>query len=231
MARSPSRWRMAGVCAKLPYEVDPPKGSSRRKGDPVCCRRRERSSRTSSRREGRSRSLEPRSQRPEARNRLPEKHTKKYDNQDAKDEATPTGTAGVIVLGGAAGRDRPRRSQLDGARGAMKGPAGLRGPKGDPSPAARQGSTALAGPPGPNLTLRVVAEPLTAVCDVSEIMVSAYCADGLGTLTHTGNDGAACEGEASAQRSRRGGTPYETRILSEILGGGAPAFPVLEYGP
>jgi hypothetical protein len=37
---------------------------------------------------------------PVARNRLPEKHTKKYDNQDAKDEATPTGTAGVIVLGG-----------------------------------------------------------------------------------------------------------------------------------
>jgi len=32
---------MTAICAKLPYEVDPPKGSSRRKADPVCCRRRE----------------------------------------------------------------------------------------------------------------------------------------------------------------------------------------------
>jgi hypothetical protein len=30
--------------------------------------------------------------------------------------------------------------------------------------------------------LRVVAEPLTAACDASAIMVSAYYADGLGTL-------------------------------------------------
>jgi hypothetical protein len=96
---------------------------------------------------------------------------------------------GVIVLG-SAGRNRPRRSQLDGARGAMRGPAALRGPKGDPGPAAAAGlNSSGGGPPGPqgalgpDLTLRVVAEPLTAACDVSEIMVSAYCADGLGTLS------------------------------------------------
>jgi hypothetical protein len=69
---------------------------------------------------------------------LPEKHTKKYDNQDAKDEAPPTGTEGVIVLGA-----QPVGIAHVEARGATRGPAGLRGPKGDPGPAERQGSTAL----------------------------------------------------------------------------------------
>ena len=31
LTRSPSRPDMTAICAKLPYEVDPPKGSSRRK--------------------------------------------------------------------------------------------------------------------------------------------------------------------------------------------------------
>jgi hypothetical protein len=53
----------------------------------------------------------------------------------------------------------------------------------------------------------------------------------IGHSTHTGNDGAAWEGEASAKGSRRGGTPQENGDLSDIAGGGAPAFRVWEYGP
>jgi len=146
-----------------------------------------RSSRTSSRREGRSRSLGPRSQRLGGENRLPEKHTKKYDNQDAKDEAPPTGTAGVIVLGGQPVGIAHVEANWTGARGATRGPAGLRGPKGDPGPAAAAGlNSSGAGSPGANLTLRVVAKPLTAAFDTSAIMVSAYCSDGLGTLRTLG---------------------------------------------
>ena len=41
----------------------------------------------------------PRSQLPGGENRLPEKHAKKYDNEDAKDKPPPIGIEGVIVLG------------------------------------------------------------------------------------------------------------------------------------
>jgi hypothetical protein len=76
-----------------------PDGSNRRKADPlVAGRRQQRSSRMSSCRERRCRG--PRSQPPGGENCLPEKHAKKYDNKDAKDKPPPTGTEGVIVLGG-----------------------------------------------------------------------------------------------------------------------------------
>ena len=79
----------------------------------------------------------------------------------------------------------------------------LSGPKGDEGPEAqREGlpdcedlrailalqrcraQQVWRGRQDPNPTLRVVAEPLTAACDASAIMVSAYCADGLGTYAY-----------------------------------------------
>src|ERR1700730_17406487 len=89
-----------------------------RKPDPVCCRR-QRSSRTLSCRERRRCCRGPRSQPPGGENRLPEKRTQKHDNKDAKDKAPPTGTEGVIVLGGSAGRDRSRRNNWSPAQQAQ----------------------------------------------------------------------------------------------------------------
>jgi hypothetical protein len=87
---------------RSPFEPSAtPFGNDRclRKADPVCCRR-QRSSRTLSCRERRRCCRGPRSQPPGGENRLPEKRTQKHDNKDAKDKAPPTGTEGVIVLGG-----------------------------------------------------------------------------------------------------------------------------------
>src|SRR5260370_25203125 len=150
-----------------------PDGSNRRKADPlVAGRRQQRSSRMSSCRERRCRG--PRSQPPGGENCLPEKHAKKYNNKDAKDKPPPTGTEGVIVLGGQPvgiahvdtnstpasnlsltriAKDFVKSScrvrTATRARIAMRGPAALQGrtarESGRSGPAARQGSTALAG--------------------------------------------------------------------------------------
>jgi hypothetical protein len=91
---------MTVICAKLPYEVAPPKDSSRRKADLVCCR----ATGAALPDVKLSRETEvlsgPRSQPSGDQNRLPEKHAKKYNNKDAKDKAPPIGIERVIVLGG-----------------------------------------------------------------------------------------------------------------------------------
>ena len=99
LTRSPHRLAMTVICAKLPYEVAPPKDSSRRKADLVCCR----ATGAALPDVKLSRETEvlsgPRSQPSGDQNRLPEKHAKKYNNKDAKDKAPPIGIEGVIVLG------------------------------------------------------------------------------------------------------------------------------------
>jgi hypothetical protein len=75
---------MTGFYAKLPYEVAPPPGSSRRKADLVCCR----ATGAALPDVKLSRATEvlpgPRSQPPGDENRLLEKHAKKYDNKDVR---------------------------------------------------------------------------------------------------------------------------------------------------
>jgi hypothetical protein len=119
LTRSPHRLAMTVICAKLPYEVAPPKDSSRRKADLVCCR----ATGAALPDVKLSRETEvlsgPRSQPSGDQNRLPEKHAKKYNNKDAKDKAPPIGIEGVIVLGGSAVRNRSRRNQLDACQQAQ----------------------------------------------------------------------------------------------------------------
>jgi hypothetical protein len=54
-----------------------------------------------------------------------------------------------------------------------------------------------AGPPGSNL--RVIDGQAKAMCDASEVMVSAYCEDGSGSLHIVGSAGASCEADANAK--------------------------------
>jgi hypothetical protein len=47
----------------------------------------------------------------------------------------------------------------------------------------------------PSLDIRVDIEQGKAMCEASEILLSAYCADGLGALHIVGTAGATCEGD------------------------------------
>jgi hypothetical protein len=47
--------------------------------------------------------------------------------------------------------------------------------------------------------VRVIINQSRAACDSSEFMLSAYCADSIGSLRILGTNGAACEGEPSAK--------------------------------
>ena len=74
---------------------------------------------------------------------------------------------------------------------------GPQGSKGDISLTGPQGTR---GPAGPPLTdLRVDIEPGKAMCEPSEILLSAYCVDGIGVLHILGTTGATCEGDAHAK--------------------------------
>ena len=59
----------------------------------------------------------------------------------------------------------------------------------------------MAGPPGPvgNLDLRVIINQASAICDSSEVMIGAYCANGAGTLHIVGMAGASCDGDPDAK--------------------------------
>ena len=45
----------------------------------------------------------------------------------------------------------------------------------------------------------MIIDQAEAACDASEIMIGAYCADGLGSLHIVGTSGASCEGDAGAK--------------------------------
>ena len=47
--------------------------------------------------------------------------------------------------------------------------------------------------------MRVIINQAQAACGASEFMLSAYCADGIGTLRILGTNGAACEGDSGAK--------------------------------
>ena len=47
--------------------------------------------------------------------------------------------------------------------------------------------------------MRVDVEQGKAICEASEILLSAYCADGLGVLHIVGTAGATCEGDPGAK--------------------------------
>ena len=49
------------------------------------------------------------------------------------------------------------------------------------------------------MDVRVIINQSRAACDSSEFMLSAYCADSIGSLRILGTNGAACEGEPSAK--------------------------------
>ena len=51
----------------------------------------------------------------------------------------------------------------------------------------------------PSLDIRVDVEQGKALCEASEILLSAYCADGVGVLHIVGTAGATCEGDARAK--------------------------------
>jgi len=47
--------------------------------------------------------------------------------------------------------------------------------------------------------LRVIIDQAKASCDASEIMISAYCAEGTGSLHIVGTIGASCDGDPVAK--------------------------------
>ena len=49
------------------------------------------------------------------------------------------------------------------------------------------------------LDLRVGIERGTAMCQASEILISAYCVDGIGALHIVGTTGATCDGDPGAK--------------------------------
>jgi hypothetical protein len=51
----------------------------------------------------------------------------------------------------------------------------------------------------PSLDIRVDVEQGKAICEASEILLSAYCADGVGVLHIVGTAGATCEGDPGAK--------------------------------
>ena len=64
------------------------------------------------------------------------------------------------------------------------------GPPGPPGPALP--------PPAPGASFRVVSDSAQASCGAGEIMASAYCADGAGSLHIDGTTGASCDGGGKA---------------------------------
>jgi hypothetical protein len=51
----------------------------------------------------------------------------------------------------------------------------------------------------PSLDLRVGIERGRAMCEASEILISAYCVDGIGALHIVGTTGATCDGDPGAK--------------------------------
>jgi hypothetical protein len=47
--------------------------------------------------------------------------------------------------------------------------------------------------------LRVIVDQAKAVCAASEVMIGAYCEDGVGSLHIIGRTGASCEGEPAGK--------------------------------
>jgi hypothetical protein len=47
--------------------------------------------------------------------------------------------------------------------------------------------------------MRVLIEPTKAMCESSEILISAYCLDGAGALRIIGSAGATCDGDPPAK--------------------------------
>ena len=78
----------------------------------------------------------------------------------------------------------------------MRGETGATGPAGPQGP---RGLAGPAGPPGPSLDLRVLVGEAKESCDASEVMISAYCADGTGSLHIVGTAGASCDGDPAAK--------------------------------
>jgi hypothetical protein len=77
------------------------------------------------------------------------------------------------------------------------GPQGPKGDTGLTGPPGPQGTRGTVGPPSTDL--RVDIEPGKAMCEPSEILLSAYCVDGMGVLHILGTTGATCEGDARAK--------------------------------
>src|SRR4029077_9232263 len=109
---------------------------------------------------------------------------------------------------------RPRPGRATGTQGGSgrswtvraSGTAGCVGtgwtsrPKGDPGVAGPPGLQGARGPAGPpSLDLGVGIERGTAMCEASEILLSAYCVDGIGALHIVGPTGASCEGDPGAK--------------------------------
>jgi hypothetical protein len=126
-----------------------------------------------------------------------------------KGDQGPPGVAGPAGLAGPAGAAGPQGPKGDPGVAGPAGPAGPQGPKGDPGvagpagaigpqgPQGEAGAQGPAGPQGPSLALRVLSGQAKAECDSGEIMISAYCAGGVGELKLVGTSGASCEGESS----------------------------------
>ena len=76
----------------------------------------------------------------------------------------------------------------------LKAPRAIRALRGLPG---LQGARGPAGPP--SLNLRVGIERGTAMCEASEILLSAYCVDGIGALHIVGTTGATCDGDPGAK--------------------------------
>lgn len=76
---------------------------------------------------------------------------------------------------------------------------GPQGPKGDIGLTGPQGTRGPAGPPSTDL--RVDIEPGKAMCEPSEILLSAYCVDGMGVLHILGTTGATCDATRTPKRS------------------------------
>ena len=88
------------------------------------------------------------------------------------------------------------------------GPAGLQGPRATPvrrDPTGAPGQQGLrgvqgpAGPPGSGVDMRAIVGQASATCGENEVMISAYCAGGVGSLRIIGTVGAACEGDPEAK--------------------------------
>jgi predicted aspartyl protease len=99
----------------------------------------------------------------------------------------------ALILGPPPNNDYQSTS---GSQGQL-GPMGPQGPKGDTGATGPPGPQGPVGPP--SLDLRVDIELGKAMCKASEILLSAYCADGIGALHIAGTTGATRVGDASAK--------------------------------
>jgi hypothetical protein len=129
--------------------------------------------------------------------------------QGLKGDPGPIGSAGPQGPKGDVGAPGPAGPQgLKGEVG-VAGPSGPQGPRGLPGPQGPKGDPGVAGPLGPQGTrgpagppstdLRVDIEQGKAMCAASEILISAYCFDGIGVLRIIGTTGATCTGDAGAK--------------------------------